>query len=287
MPHRAAGGEVMGQIIFCKTRFQGEWQGDRYVGGYQSYSDLWRLVEWAGYPIIYVDQLDPQSDNTYIITPLNDEWLAGWQNPKAQIIHYELEWRWDERANWKEPEGVSRVWHIDPWFAKEFDFEYVPVGSDDRLCVSGRNVCPEPYKDCRYDVAIMSYQTPRRQAISATLENLGLRLAPLGGLWGMDRSLALDDSHCMVHVHQNDNAPGIASLRWAIAAAHHLPLITETVRDRGIYGYSCMVQSDYEYLAQFTRHMLADRTRLKDYGESLHNLLCVENTFKKVIEAHV
>jgi len=266
----------MSEVIFCKTRYQDK--------GYQSYSDLWRLVELAGYPIIYVDQLDPQSDNTYIVTPLNDEWLQGWQNPKAQIIHWEFEWRTDWRAEVDEPQGVARVWHIDPYMGKQTGFEYVPVGSDDLL-----NECTHIWPLTRIvDVAIMSYQTPRRQLITQQLEGLGLKVArPVSGEWGTARSTTLLSSACMVHTHQLEAAPGIASLRWAIAAAHRLPMITETVKDRGIFGYSCMVQSDYEYLAAFTAHMLKDRVQLVEYGEALHNLLCVENTFRKVIEAHV
>lgn len=267
-------GEVS-KIIFCKTRYQDI--------GYVSYSDLWRLVELSGYKTIYVDELDPYSDNTYIVTPLNSEWLNGWNNPTAQIIHLEMEWRWDERATWKEPPGVKRVWHIDKWFADQFGFEYVPIGSDERLNELGTQYPSQK----RYDVAVLSYQTHRRQLITAQLENLGLRLAPISGIWGRLRSDILLSSYAMVHTHQVDNAPGIASLRWAIAAAHHLPMISETVNNRGIFGYSCMVQADYPHLAAFTLNMLKDKMRLSDYGEALHSLLCVENTFRKVIEKNV
>lgn len=279
----------MGDVIFVKTRYQGEWiineHGQHeYRGGYQSYSDYFRLAELAGYPICYVDEIDAYDPTkTYIITPLNDEWLKGWPGAKAQIIHHEAEWRTDWRAEVDEPPGVARVWHIDPYMGKQSGFEYVPVGSDDRLN-QGPHRLITPVE---YDVAIMSYQTFRRQKITAQLENLGVKLAPISGLWGGLRSQILMESHCMVHTHQNDNAPGIASLRWAIAAAHYLPMITETVRDRGIFGYSCMVQSDYEYLAAFTAHMLKDRVQLQEYGEALHHLLCVEHPFRKVIEAHV
>lgn len=279
----------MSDVIFVKTRHQGEWVTDEngnvvYRGGYQSYSDYFRLAELAGYPICYVDEIDAyDASKTYIITPLNDEWLKGWPDAKAQIIHHEAEWRTDWRADVDEPLGVSRVWHIDPYMGKQKGFEYVPVGSDDRLNEASGNY----HSIKQYDVAIMSYQTHRRQVITAQLENMGLRLSALDSLWGNRRSQTLTQSYCMVHTHQNDNAPGIASLRWAIAAAHRLPMITETVRDRGIFGYSCMVQSDYEYLSAFTAHMLKDRVQLQEYGEALHNLLCIENTFRKVIESHV
>lgn len=275
----------MSEVIFCKTRFQGEWNPNtgQFEGGYASYDDFFKLVKWAGYPIIYVDQLDPHSNNTYIITPLNGEWLAGWPTATAQIIHWEFEWRWDDRANWQTPPGVSRVWHIDKWFADQYGFEYVPVGSDERLNELGQNYPAEKI----YDVAVMSYQTHRRQLITAQLENAGLRLAPLSGLWGRQRSDVLLKSWSMVHTHQIEQAPGIACLRWAIAAAHRLPMITESVKDRGIFTYSYMVQSDYAHLASFAQQMVKDKRMLINYGEALHNLLCRDYTFKKVVDAHI
>lgn len=279
----------MSNITFAKTRFQGQWnkQTQQFEGGYASYQDYWRLVELAGYDTCYVDEIDAyDKTKTYIITPLNDEWLTGWPSAKAQIIHHELEWRWDERAHWQEPPGVSRVWHIDKWFADQFGFEYVPIGSDERLNELGSQY-PAVKK---YDVAILSYQTYRRQSITAQLENSGLRLAPISGVWGRLRSDVLLSSHCMVHTHQVDNAPGIASLRWAVAAAHKLPMITETVRDRGIFGYSYMVQADYNYLADFTKSQLKDafsRAKLADYGLAMHGLLCRDYTFKRMVESHV
>lgn len=275
----------MSEIIFCKTRFQGEWNEDahKFEGGYASYDDFWKLVKWAGYPTIYVDELDPQSDNTYIVTPLNDEWLAGWQHPRARIIHWEFEWRTDWRADVNEPPGVSEVWAMDEWFARQIGARYVPVGGDERLNELGQNYPTEKI----YDLAIMSYQTHRRQVITAQLEQAGMRLAPIGGLWGRQRSDALLRSWAMVHTHQQENMCGVAGLRWAVAAAHRLPMITETCKDRGIFSYSYMVQSDYQHLAQFAVQMVKDKRWLINYGEALHGLLCRDYTFRKVVESHV
>lgn len=265
----------MSEIIFCKTRYQDI--------GYHSYNDLWHMVEWAGYPIVYVDQLDPQSDNTYIITPLNGEWLAGWDNPRARIIHWELEWRTDWRATADEPPGVTEVWAMDKWFAEKIGARYVPVGGDERLNELGSQYPA----DKRYDVALLSYQTGRRQTITQQLMQEGLGLAPVSNLWGRQRSSTLLQSHAMVHVHQTDNMPGVASLRWCLAAAHNLPMITETVKDRGIFGYTYMVEASYDFLAAFTAHMLKDKRQLADYAAALHDLLCREYTFRKAVDSHV
>lgn len=266
----------MGDVIFCATQFYLD-------GGYRSYTDFFKLVELSGYPVIPLSQLDPQSDHTYIITPLNGEWLHGWQQPKARIIHWELEWRTDWRAEVNEPPGVAEVWASDKWYAGKIGAKYVPVGSHYDLNVRETVALPPKI----YDVSLLSYQTNRRMGITQELQNKGLKLAPVQNLWGFDRSLSLLQSRVMVHVHQHDNTPGIAPLRWCLAAAHGLPIISENVNDRGIFGYSAMMTSNYQELPAFTRYMLQDRRLMQDYAWALQGLLCEQYTFQKVVEANV
>lgn len=264
----------MGNVIFCKTRYQDI--------GYHSYNDLWRMVELAGYPIIYVDQIDPQSDNTYIVTPLNDEWLNGWQSPKARIIHWELEWRTDWRANVNTPQGIAETWVSDKAYADKIGARYVPMGGDARL-----NEVNQPVTHTLYDVALLSYQTPRRQVITQQLQQQGVTIAPNSGLHKWARSMVLNQCSVMCHTHQTEQSNGVAPLRWCIAAAHKLALISETVPDRGIFGYSHMMQADYDYLASFTSGVLMDKRLLNDYALALHDLLCRDYTFKIGVEKHV
>lgn len=264
----------MSNIIFCAT--------DYYLkGGYRSYVDLFRLVEMAGYPLIPISQINPDSDNTYIFTPANAETINGWPNAKAQIILWQLEWMLTDEHN--TPPGVARVWASDAWFAKDKGYEYVPVGSDIGLNSVGSNF---PLRNV-FDVSLLSYQTSRRQVITHQLMDKGLVLAPISGLEGIRRSLTLVQSRAMVHVHQHDNVPGVAPLRWALAAAHGLPMITETVRDYGIFDYRYMMQSRYDTLADFVKNVVRDEQIMQDYGLSLQRLLCEEYSFKKVVEAHV
>lgn len=265
----------MGKVIFCATDF--------YLnqGGYRSYSDFFNLVRFAGYPIIHVKDIDPQSDNTYIFTPANGETVNGWPNAKAQIILWQLEWMLSDEHN--TPPGVRRVWASDYSFAVQHNFEYVLLGSDDRLNEVG-SMYPV---DKSFDVSFLSYQTGRRQVITREMLNRGIILAPVDGLWGRQRSDALLRSRIMVHVHQHDKVRTIAPSRWAIAAAHVMPLISETVDSRGAFGFSNMMQSEYKYLTDFTKHMLKEENYLRNYAQALHSFLCIEHSFKKVIEANV
>lgn len=265
----------MADVIFVATQFYLD-------GGYRSYVDFFRLVELAGYPIIPLSQMDvSDASKTYIVTPLNDEWLKGWPGAKARIIHWELEWRWDWRADVNEPPGVAEVWASDKLFAIQIGAKYVPMGSHEGLNMNVRYDI-----DKEFDVAQVSYQVPRRQIITQQLQAQGLTVAQNENLWGTHRSVVLIQSKVMVHVHQHENAPGVAPLRWCLAAAHKLPLITETIPDRGVFGYTYMMMSRYDFLPQFTAMVIRDRnSRLNDFGMALHDLLCRDLTFRKCVEA--
>lgn len=267
----------MSDVIFVATQFYLD-------GGYRSYVDFFRLAELAGYPIIPLAQMDT-SDATkaYIVTPLNDEWLNGWPGAKARIIHWELEWRWDWRADVNEPPGVAEVWASDKMFALQIGAKYVPMGSDSRLNELLLEASNPPKA---YDVAQVSYQVPRRQAITQRLQTEGLVVAQNENLWSVNRSQILRQSRVMVHVHQHENAPGVAPLRWCLAAAHKLPIITEHIPDRGIFGYTHMLMATYNYLPPFTAMVVRDSySRLNDYAAALHDLLCRDLTFRKSVEA--
>lgn len=264
----------MSDVYIVKTRHQDI--------GYHSYLDFFRLAELSEFPVIYVDEIDPASDNTYILTPLNGEWTHGWQSPRARIIHYELEWRTDWRADIHEPPGVSEVWHMDAYAAHCIGAKYVPIGSH-----SGLKLDTPVDTHKVYDAALLSYMVTRRQLVAMELERYGLTLAPHDQLWGEARHRVLSQSRAVIHIHQHEHHKGIAALRWCLAAAYSLPVISETLADRGILRYDCTLQSDYQNLAQFSRNWLLRNgdNVLADYGRGLHGLLCKRSTFRKTIEA--
>lgn len=257
----------MGDVIFCKTRYQDH--------GYHSYRDFWSLVDLASYPIIYVDEIDPASDNTYIVTPLNGEWMHGWRQPRARIIHWELEWRTDWRAEANEPPGIAEVWASDYAYAMQIGAKYVCVGSDPLL-----NLDPDSQTTKVYDVAMLQYMTHRRHIIRQQLIAAGVSIAPDG--WDWQRHESLSKSRMMLHVHQHDHVQTIAPLRWAIAAAYRLPVFTESVLDISMLGTHDV---PYEMLTREVVQWLRNGGRtLVDMGERLYQDLCVENTFWKCVE---
>jgi hypothetical protein len=267
----------MSQVVFVQTRTM--LQPNTYDG----YRDFFRLAELSGYKTCYINEVDPASGNTYIVTPLNGEWNHGWEGDvNAQIILWDLEWRIGESSyQWAEnlltiPPGVARVWASDKWYADRINAEYVPLGSHPGLVGTTTT-------DQAFDVAPLAYRTGRRNAAFGQMERHGLTMVP--NSWGDARDAALKASRAVVHVHQHDNVPTVAPLRFAIAAAWHKPLISEQVHERGIFEDAALY-ADYSVLADYTAMMVRRYPDLlQRKADELHELLCVKNTFRSFVEA--
>jgi hypothetical protein len=263
----------MSQVIFVRTRHE-----------YGSYVDFFRLAELSGYPIIYVDEMlqHDSKDTTFIISPVNGEWnMRPRGYTQGRVILWMLEWNIDDEHN--PPDSADEIWNSDKRHSDIYGFKYVPMGSH-----SGLNQCPDIWPLRRNDdVALLSYQTPRRQVVQVQLEDRGLKLAPISNQWGTARSTTLLSSKLMLHIHQREDTKGIAPLRWCLAAAHKLPLITEQVPDAGIFDARYMMQARYETIASFTSEIVKEWRILQEYSEALYQLLCVDYTFKRSVESHV
>lgn len=254
----------MGDVIFCRPDYE-----------YGTYVDLHRLIELSGYPLIKFNDMDIESDNTYIVTMLNGECINGWVEPKARIILYDLEWHIDDHPN---VPGVSELWAADAWYAHQIGADYVPLGSHPGLSLQ------DPFSsiDKVYDVAPMMYTYGRREAIVNELLRLNVRVAP--NAWNPDRDVLLRASQFMLHVHQHNNAPTIAPQRFALAAAYHMPMISESVADMGIFADAGIAWAGFDTLAE----LVSDCVSHPEYnynGDELYRLLCVDKTFRVNIEA--
>jgi hypothetical protein len=288
----------MPEVIFARP--------DHHAG---SYSDLWRLVELAGYPIIPMHEMDLQSDNCYIFSTHDTHWWGGWPNARARIIYYDIEFYTD--ADYRFSPGVE-VWSADAAYARQKGIRFVPMGGDERLAgfegvqefatlsIDG-DAQREParaqwvhspidrHTDKRYDVALLAHMTYRRQFIRGQLHDWGVSVAPNEGTWGADRHVALQQSRAMLYVHQRDEYHAVAPQRMCIAAAYKLPVITETLPDAWPFTPDTILMRPYPELAEFAY----ERTRpseyriLAEWGEALHHLLCHRMKFRDVIEANV
>jgi hypothetical protein len=75
-------------------------------------------------------------------------------------------------------------------------------------------------------------------------------------------------------------------LRWCIAAAYGLPIISESVNDRRPFAAGDFMTADYDGLADFVTEQLQRENdgRLESYGYNLRNMLCRVLTFRESVE---
>jgi hypothetical protein len=242
---------------------------------YESYADMWRLIELAGFPVVYTDELDPASDNTYIVVVRNGENEAGWPGARARIIH----WHMEPHVEYGPWPGVAETWAADRWHAEKIGGRYVPMGSDVRLKAG-----PDT-RHAEYDVAYLVYMIPRRSDVLSGLAQRDVKVSPTSA-WGDERHRILTHSTTYLHVHQTDIAPAIPALRMVVAAAYSLPVICETPAKRGIFDFGHMLTSDHAHIAEFV-YMWSVKERgafLQSFGDGLHRLLCHDLTFRRSVE---
>lgn len=246
-------------MIFCRPRHD-----------YQSYTDLWRLIELGDYKLIFIDEIDIDSDECYILISPD---VDCFQQPKAKarVIYWLLEWYGD----YIQKPGIAETWASNKTFATAINARYVPMGSHAGL---GQRRTGD-----FYDIAHMSYDgIHRRNLLLNKLVDIGVRIAPNG--WGDERHTVLMNTRAMLHIHQQVDYPAIAPLRASLAAAYALPFISENGWSTAPYNEAILAYP-YDQLYTGVKSLLS--TDLQYYGDELHNLLCDTLRFDKVVEAHV
>jgi hypothetical protein len=246
------------KVYFCRPRHD-----------YQSYTDLWELARLSGYPLIFIDEIKPQSDNTYIIASpdVNQEFR---HNPKARIIFWLLEWYGD----YYQREGIAETWASNRTFADMHKARFIPMGSHAGL---GAKRTGETW-----DLAHMSYDgIHRRGIILGKLREMGVKIAD--NAWSAQRDFRLRNTRMMLHIHQNQEYPAIAPLRISLAAAYAMPTLCESGWDIEPYD-GVIMQAQYNTIPDAVKRALK-RSTLQEWGDRLHQRLCHDLRFDKVIEA--
>lgn len=263
----------MADITFVKTRYL-----------YDSYQDFWALVELAGYPTIYVDELDVQREGIFITAPMNGELRPHIDNHRdeprnAHIIHWLLErpgssdgsvgqYARDNRELITQ-RYVDEVWVSDRRLATETALRYVTLGSDYGL--------GDPGDGKQFDFCHMSYRVPRRDHIYKHFMNIG------PNSWGEQRHQVLQASRFAVNVHQ-DQFPFCEPLRLALFAAYGLPVITESLYDSHPYG-DALIYSTYDDLPATIRETLKKPYKAhKVLGQAFRERMCEEFSFKGMVD---
>src|SRR4051812_7712427 len=90
---------------------------------YQSYADYKKLIDLSGFKSCYMDEMDLESDNTYIFSTPDTHWMGGWPDAKCRIIYYCFEWYLD--CDYSSIPNVE-TWTTDKSWAERIGAKYVP-----------------------------------------------------------------------------------------------------------------------------------------------------------------
>ena len=255
---------------------------------YDSYTDYRRLVDLSGFETCFVDQMDLQdSSAVYIVSPVNGEFRhhleAHGKDRRARLVWWNLE-RPDPPAPSPPLSAsldglaplVDAIWVSDRHYATmDPRLRFVVLGSHPGLGAP-------PALPLRYDFTHQSYVWGRR---SAPIDAARRRWKEGGNAWGDARDAVLRSTRVLLNIHQTP-APIGEPLRFALAAAYHLPLVTETLAD----GFPLVAGQHYfaaplggvPLLLQHV--LLTDEPTRAAFGAALYERLCVEHTFRRGVE---
>lgn len=243
---------------------------------YPSYSDIRRLVELSGFKSTTVKAIDAFSRNPLIV--VSPELIPDLNGLKARVICWQLEYAGDYIHNYDGFTG--EVWGSDKAWADEHGAKYVLMGSHPDLLSYryGGEFPPLP----EWDVTMLGYMTPRRQAIKDSLSDLRWPI-DYPGHDTSERSRILYYTKLMLHVHQHEDKRYLAPQRIAAAAAAHMALLCEVTwelesSDRANIP---MLSVGTNQIGGGVRNFLVSPT---DIGQRLHDYLCVEHPFRRCVE---
>lgn len=277
----------MKEIVFVRTRWH-----------YNSYTDFWKLVELSGFPTCYVDEVNVYDANkTFIVSPMNGEWiphiLSQFPNGRknfqgATLIHWNLE-RPGEATGFQG--YLSDNMHLisggylddvivsDKALALQTGFTYVPLGSHPLLGEPGglyMKTFDVIHLSCYSNHRSFLFQTP-----NAPKSLLGsVKVADNG--WGIQRDENLKRSRFMLNVHQ-DGFLYVEPLRFALAAAYGLPVLTEDLYNVYPYeGYCCTIFGEVAPTIQY--HTSKYDSYWYNKGLEFRQYLTEEFSFRRCLE---
>lgn len=268
------------RIIFAKTSHE-----------YDSYRDLRALVDLSGFETCLVGEMDLTADAVYIVTPINGEFrphiehrrsiLSGPQ--KAIIVWWNLE-RPDADGAPPISDVVSdvlryadAVWVSDGHYrSMDTRMHHVILGSHPGLKLSSDPI------QVQYEYTHQSYVWGRREKIYVPLRRAGMREGP--NAWHEQRDQILRSSRIMLNVHQTNALIG-EPIRFALTAAHRMPMISETL------AQPWPLIPDIDFLnvpfGELVGSVISSTLKpsvLERLGDNLHQRLCVEWTFRRGVE---
>lgn len=277
-------------IIFVRTRQK-----------YDSYQDFWKLVELSGFDTCFVDEVRYDRAVLYILPTVNAEVEPHLRKDLERIESERLVLQaivvwWSLERPDSSTERLSEigkgvytgledalplfdlVWSSDRWWVHEQRASrrivFVPMGSHPDLAIGGRWRFDQKMDNhyCHF-----SYVAGRRGPVHEKLSHL--RAGPNG--WGEERGRIMRSSQTLVNIHQTQVPMG-EPLRFAVAAAYGIPMVSENCNDPwpldpGTDFVSCKLDVLPMIVAGVVNTPPKD---MEKYADALHWRLCVEHPFK-------
>lgn len=264
---------------------------------YDSYTDYRTLVKLAGFETCRVSEIDIGREAFYIVSPINGEFRPhmDYRRGLGMKIRAKVAWWNLERPDsgptgpTDKPEKMTQsvvddilkyadyVWVSDRFYQTlDPRMIHVVMGSDARLAVT------KPKDQKAFDLIHLSYLTYRREWTTVRLAEHGIKIAP--NAWDPQRAELLTTTRAMLNIHQTP-APIGEPLRFALAAAYQIPILSEHMQDPyPLKEHAHLLMTPYDKLLDSVRYWLSDAD-LPTLGEALHHLLCYRFNFRdSVIE---
>lgn len=237
----------MKEPIFVRTRWV-----------YDSYCDYLELIQLSEFKLIYVDEIDWTSDNTYVLMVHNGEV----PNPlptgrKCKIIWNNIErpGNYDEQL-WKQ---FDEVWLCDRAWAIKTHSRFFFMASDSHLGYSGEHNLPP---------VSLAYVAGRR---CEPYQRMNLNNV---NCFGQAKKLLLANAKALVVLHQD--VPVMSPQRFCYAAAAHLPVFYEEVPD--FYPY--VPYQDFIPITYTNCEQVVKDTDTTNIGENLYIKCCLNTNFR-------
>jgi hypothetical protein len=258
---------------------------------YASYTDFWRLVELSGFKTVEATKADLQKDETYIWAAFDQEFmeLLGEAPPgkrRAKVVFWYLERPDANLRPGMDPEETFRkaVTEILGWadsiWVSDRQFQVMDKRTVFSVLGSHPGLCEQEKGPSKYDIVHMSQATPRRALL---LEELRKRSLVIGAnAWGDERARTLSSAQLMLVIDRVDGLKVASALRWALAAAYRLPIVSESVQDPyPLVRNISIMTAPYGELARLVMDILPRSELLDEIADAAWRTLCEEWTFRK------
>lgn len=260
-------------VIFARTRFM-----------YPPYQDFYHLAELAGYPILFLDEVNWYDPELIVISsPHNGEFLGVREDRKAHSILWNLE-RPSPGTDYRKgstslPFGIDEVWTSDAEIARVTGSRFVFLGGHPDFAGKLKS-------EKQWDLITLMALFGRRSGLFHELRNF-IWADMEGGTWGEERHKRLMGSRLILSIHQDD-LPYIEPVRYMLAGCYALPLLAEQSANYGLFKpHYHFIPTPLFEIPIMVQYLLKDEVRRMRLGAALYRLVCIEHPFKQEVEAAV